>query len=230
MYCVKCGVRLGDTERKCPLCGTTVYHPELTQPEAPPLYPQGKMPKAGSGKRALNGIMILLFLIPVLLSFFSDWQKDGQLDWFGYAAGALAVGYVVVALPMWFRKPNPVVFVPVDFAAAGLYLLYIDLVTEGRWFFSFALPVLAGVAVITCAVVTLTRYVGRGKLYIFGGALIGLGGLILTVELLLVKTFSLAFVGWSVYPLIVLCLLGGGVLYLGMNSAAREMMQRKLFF
>lgn len=56
------------------------------------------------------------------------------------------------------------------------------------------------------------------------------GAIPLAVELLLVKTFSVAFTGWSVYPLVVLCLLGGGMLYLGMNSTAREVMQRKLFF
>ena len=29
MYCIKCGVKLADTEKKCPLCGTVVYHPEF---------------------------------------------------------------------------------------------------------------------------------------------------------------------------------------------------------
>ena len=38
-------------------------------------------------------------------------------------AGALVVSYVVLALPVWFRRPNPVIFVPCDFAAAALYLL-----------------------------------------------------------------------------------------------------------
>ena len=35
-------------------------------------------------------------------------------------------------LPLWFRRPNPVIFVPVDFAAIGLYLLYINFATGGR--------------------------------------------------------------------------------------------------
>ena len=37
MYCVKCGVRLADTEKVCPLCATRVYHPDLEQPKTPPL-------------------------------------------------------------------------------------------------------------------------------------------------------------------------------------------------
>ena len=39
MYCIKCGVKLADSEKKCPLCNTVVYHPDLQQNEVKPLYP-----------------------------------------------------------------------------------------------------------------------------------------------------------------------------------------------
>ena len=29
MYCIKCGVELADSEKRCPLCGTPVFHPDL---------------------------------------------------------------------------------------------------------------------------------------------------------------------------------------------------------
>ena len=32
MYCIKCGVELADSEKKCPLCGTVVFNPELSRP------------------------------------------------------------------------------------------------------------------------------------------------------------------------------------------------------
>ena len=50
------------------------------------------------------------------------------------------------------------------------------------------------------------------------------------LELLLDITFNVAFIGWANYPLIVLVLLGGALLYLGINHSARAMMERKLFF
>ena len=230
MYCVKCGVRLADTERQCPLCHTVVYHPEIAQPVTLPLYPPKRMPKVHSGRKALSGVIIFLFLFPMILSFVFDLHMDGKLDWFGYAAGAFVVGYVALALPLWFRRPNPVIFVPCNFAAIALYLLYIDLVTEGRWFLGFALPIIVALAAIICSVVTLLRYVGRGKLYIFGGAVMLLGALGVLVELLLETTFQVSFIGWSIYPLVVLCLLGGLLIYLAINKTAREMMERKLFF
>ena len=104
MYCIKCGVQLADTEPKCPLCGTKVFHPDLEQPTARPLYSDRKVPKVGSGRKALSGLLLLIFLIPLVLSFFSDLQRDWQLDWFGYVGGALALCYIVLALPLWFRS------------------------------------------------------------------------------------------------------------------------------
>jgi hypothetical protein len=40
----------------------------------------------------------------------------------------------------------------------------------------------------------------------------------------------LPFSGWSVYTLIVLVLLGGTLIFLGINKTARERMERRFFF
>lgn len=230
MYCVKCGVRLADTEEICPLCETAVYHPDIPRTPAEPLYPPKKMPKAKRGSRALNGAVIFLFMIPLILSLFADLQIDGTIDWFGFVAGGLAVLYTVTALPLWFQKRNPVIFVPCDFAAATLYLLYIDLATDGHWFLPFAFPMAGALCLIVSAVVTLWRYLRKGKLYVLGGAFAALGALAPLMEGLLCLTFELPFVGWSFYPLIGLAAIGGLLIYFAANSAAREMMERKLFF
>lgn len=230
MYCIKCGVQLADTEKKCPLCNTVVCHPDFENKSDRTLYPSNKLPKSTSGSKALTGAVILLFLIPLIVCLAADLHLDGHLGWFGYVAGALVVGYIAFALPLWFQRPNPVIFVPCNFAATALYLLYIDLATSGGWFLSFALPITVGFALITCTVVTLLYYIGRGRLYIYGGAAIALGALLLLMEFLLVRTFHISFVGWSVYPLIALGLIGGILIYLAINSSAREIIGRKLFF
>lgn len=230
MYCIKCGVQLANTEKKCPLCSTVVCHPDFKQTAERPLYPSNKVPKNNSGSQALNGAVIILFLIPLLVCFFADLSLDGKMQWFGYVAGALVVSYVAFALPSWFKKPNPVIFVPCDFAATALYLLYINLATGGSWFLSFALPVVSGICLITCTVVTLMYYLHRGRLYILGGACMALGAFMLLVEFLLKMTFGLRFIGWSIYPLVVLFLFGGLLIYFAINIVAREMIERKLFF
>lgn len=55
--------------------------------------------------------------------------------------GGILLFYIAAILPLWFRNPNPVIFVPCSFVAAGAYILYIDLSIQGGWFLSFAFPV-----------------------------------------------------------------------------------------
>lgn len=230
MYCIKCGVHLEDSEKKCPLCDTVVYHPEITQTNERELYPSRKMPQTSSVRAFICGAVIILFMIPLIMTFLSDIHLDGKLDWFGYVAGALFVVYITFALPMWFKKPNPVIFVPCDFVAGALYLLYIDIITDGGWFLNFAFPIVMGTAVIICVLLTLLRYLRKGKLYVIGGSVMAVGGLILMIELLMKVTFGLPFIGWSLYPLISLFLVGGLMIYLAISRVAREKIERKIFF
>ena len=140
------------------------------------------------------------------------------------------MGYVAVVLPCWFRRPNPVIFVPCGFVAAGLYVLYIDLMTGGGWFLGFAFPVVGFLGLLVTAVVTLCRYIRRGRLYIYGGAMIALGAFMPLMELLMVAAFRLPrFAGWSLYPLVALALLGGALIFLAICRPARESMERKMF-
>lgn len=229
MYCVKCGVKLADTEKRCPLCSTAPgEYPIKREPERA-LYPQNCYPEAAVKSGAVNGVLLILFLIPLLITLFVDLQTDWHLDWFWYVAGALMLAYVVLALPIWFRDPNLAIFVPCDFAALALYLLLINMLTKGNWYLSFALPVTVSIGLIVTAVVVLLRYLRKGRLYIFGGAMIAMGAVFLLMEYLLSVTFRIAFAGWSVYPLIVFALLGGLLIFLAVNSAARERMERKFF-
>lgn len=230
MYCIKCGAHLADTEKKCPLCETAVYHPELVREEARDLYPQDKMPKTVSGRKVLCGAIIILFMFPLVLTFLSDMWPDKRIDWFGYVAGGLFLAYLTFAFPLWFKKPNPVIFVPCNFAAYTAYILYICLSTGGDWFLPIALPVSLGAAFITCTFVTLMHYLKKGKLYVIGGSIIGIGALMGLIEWLIIKKFGVPFVGWSLYPLITLTLFGGLLIYLAMNRIAREKLERKLFF
>ena len=230
MYCIKCGVRLSDTEDKCPLCNTVVYHPTLTRNEATELYPKGKMPKTGSGRAFLCGAVIILFMIPIIVTLFTDLRLNGRLDWFGFVAGGHVIAYFTFAFPMWFKNPSPVVLVPCDFAICALYLLYINLAMGGRWFLTLALPITLATALIVCTLVTLIKYLRKGKLYVIGGSVMALGALVLMIEFLTCVTFDLKFTGWSLYPLISLLMVGGLLIYLAISSVAREKIERKLFF
>ena len=228
MYCIKCGVKLSDNQKQCPLCETVVFHPEI-MPSGEALYP-AQQPAPQVKSQAALVIITTLFLLPLLITALCDWQISGAITWSGYVIGALGVSYVCLVLPYWFHRPNPVIFVPCGFAAVGLFLLYISLATGGGWFLSFAFPVTGAVGLIVTAVVALLRYVGKGALYIFGGALVTLGAFMPVMEFLMNLTFGLPQrLLWSGYPLVALVLLGGMLIFLAICRPARETMERKFF-
>ena len=225
MYCVKCG-----TEKKCPLCGTTVYHPELTQPDVPPLYPNRRVQEPHIHPWGVLLIITVLFLLPISICLVCDWSFNGQLQWAGFVVGALGILYVMFVLPAWFRHPNPVIFVPSSFAAICVYLLYINCAVDGHWFLSFAFPVTGYLCVLLTAFVTLHRYTRKGALYINGGACLAFGGFMLLLEYLLHINFGLPGIGtWSPYPLIVFTLLGMTLIVIAIVPAFRESLEKKFF-
>lgn len=230
MYCIKCGVELGDAEKKCPLCNTLVYHPEFSVSDEGKLYPQDLYPAKHVRPWGVLTIVSALFLLPIFITLLCDLQLSGGISWSGYVTGALLVSYVMVVLPAWFPKANPVVFVPCSFTAVGLFLLYISLTTEGGWFLSFAFPVIGCLGLIVTAVVALTRYIRRGRLYIFGGAAIALGAFMPVMELLMNLTFGKRMtLIWSLYPLIALVLLGTTMLVIAICRPLRESLSKRLF-
>lgn len=230
MYCIKCGVELADSEAKCPLCNTHVFHPELTRMQSESLYPSEQFPPRQVRPWGLLVIITMLYLLPLLITVQCNLQLNRAITWSGYVAGGLLVTYVMMVLPFWFRSPNPVIFVPCDFAAIALFLLYINLHTGGHWYLSFALPVTAGLALIVTAVVTLTRYIHRGRLYIFSGATMATGLFTLLIELLMNITFSFPMtLSWSLYPMTSLVLLGITLLVVAISRPLRESLRKRMF-
>ena len=145
--------------------------------------------------------------------------------------GGAALLYVMVVLPLWFRRPNPVIFVPCGVAAVTVYLLYICLKTGGHWFMPLAFPVCGMAALLLTAVSALLRYLRGGRLYIFGGALLLSGGLAVLIEFLINVTFGIhKALLWSIYPLAAGVILGGMLLVIAICKPLRKSLHRKFFF
>ena len=230
MYCINCGVKLADTEKRCPLCETEVYHPALERPAVQPLYPAGRIPAQQPRSLALPIVLTTAFLMPILITLLCDLRLNGAVTWSGYVIGALLLAYVILGLPTWFRRVCPVTMLACDFLTVALYLLYINHAVGGSWFWGFGFPLVSAVGIAVTAVVLLMQRHPRQGFYIFGGAFTALGGFMPLLEHLINRTFGRAdFAAWSVYPLVALVLLGLMLIFLGANSAARRTLERKFF-
>lgn len=231
MYCANCGVKLAHTEKNCPLCGLEAFHPALARTSGEPLFPPENRPASPSHPLAGAVLATVFFALPLLIVLLCDLEINHAVTWSGFVIGALLAGYVIFVLPSWFKNPNPVIFVPCGFLALELYLLYINLYTGGHWFLPFAFPVAGGIGILITTLVTLLRYIRRGRLYILGGTAIALGAFMPVMEFLLNCTFHRPhFAGWSFYPMTTLAVLGCFFIFLAICRPAREAMERKFFF
>ncbi len=200
MYCVKCGVELSDSEKTCPLCGTVPYHPDIPRGDTstfPPFVKNEKRIK----RWLIMTVFTSLYLLTAAELILCDLVVSARLNWSLYASGAMLLVYFIAFLPLWFKKPNPVIFVPVSFLSVGLYLLLVERLTGGSWYLSFAFPLTCMTGLIFSSLATLLKYLKKGIFYILGGMFFTLSAGIVLSEIFASITFAHGeFVGWSLYP------------------------------
>lgn len=231
MFCIKCGIELSEGQKICPICQTRVYHPDFKQSDALPTYPRKAFKSEEINIRGLLFIITLLHLIPVVFALILDLNLNGRIDWMGYVVGSVVFLYVCAVLPLWFKKPNPVVFVPCDFFTLAIFLWNINLKADGTWFWTLALPITVGVCLITTAMIVLLRYLRHGRLFIFGGGFILSGCVVLLIEHLMHITFNVNHTGfaWSLYPMVFLAIIGVGLIVIEIVKPFKESL-KKIFF
>ena len=118
------------------------------------------------------------------------------------------------------------------YAIGAVLLLYVDLAVHGGWFLKFAFPVVGAYGLLVTAVVTLLKYVRRGHLYIFGGALIAHGIYMTFLEMMINIAFSEKTVlqlNWSYFPLFGCFILGMGLIIVAINKPIQESLKKKFF-
>lgn len=229
MYCINCGVELKGSEKVCPLCKTIVFHPDLPAPNGEKPYPEYVEPVRKFNRTGVMFVLTFIFLIPMILTLLIDLKLNLRVVWSGYVIGGLILGYAMFALPWWFKRPNPVIFVPIDGALTILYLLYICLAAHGHWFLPLAFPIAGIATLLLTAVVALVKYLKKGRLYVFGGAFIALGGYSMLIEMFIDITFHLRFIFWSVYPLAACVLVGALLITIAVCKPLRLSLDKRFF-
>ena len=229
MYCVRCGVKLQEGVKACPLCGTPVWCPQA-QEEPPAATSSDRYPVVSRQQRLTIMASLTVALLAVMIACCSiALNTAGRMGWAFYVIVGVVAFYLIFLLPFWFKKPHPMIFVPVAFLAACLLLLSICLYTGGRWFWTFAFPVTGIVAILTIGAIALYRYVKGGSIFITGGLLLAIGGSCLLAEFFQHLTFHTTLFSWSVYAAVVFGLFGGFLILAGIIRPLREHLKRVFF-
>lgn len=232
MYCVKCGVKLQDHVTECPLCGTPVWNPDGngSDKDAVSSYPD-KMPLKDRKSRrpililltALCGFVIVVETVICLLIY-------KNFAWSGYVTGGVLLAYLLFLLPFWFEHPKPEVFIPVDHVGIACLTYYVCMKTGGNWFFTFALPLLAGFCIVILTVYCLFKYIRGRRLFILSGACLFLGGFMILIEFLVSVTFGTKMFTWCWFPFAGLAAIGVFFLLIRLIRPLRAAVEKYFFF
>ena len=229
MYCINCGAKLSDGQTVCPLCETPVYHPDFIIKEES-TYPKIPFKSEEFNRKGLMFVITMIFLVPLILPILLELDWHADVSWSGYTSGGTLIFYTAFVMPFWFKRPNPVIFVPATFALTIGLLLFICLKNDGNWFMSFAFPVIGALGIIITAVTAILYYVKKGCLYTIGGGLIALGLWIVLLEYDIRTTFDVYTpFYWSTAPLTVFSVVGIMLIVIAIVKPLKESL-RRIFF
>ena len=230
MYCVKCGVRLSDGTERCPLCGTPAWIPEDAAVQRTNCAHSSVYPQKQGNERIPAAIFLTIVLAVVsAVCLIFCLRTYGAIRWSGYVMSGIAALYIIAVSPMWFHRPNPVIFVPVGFVAVSAFLLYVCLYNHGSWFLPFAFPVIMLLGILTTAAIALFRYAKGGKLFIIGGLLTALGASSMLIEYFEHITFGTKMFSWSLYAVSAFSAFGLFLILAGIIGSLREWLERRSF-
>jgi len=233
-YCVNCGVELEKGEKYCPLC-----HVEVLNPKAPwqepverpyPRYLETLVHRID--RRYFATLAGLILLIPILITFLLDILDGSGLSWSAYIVGAMALLFIFIVFPFYFKRYHTVIFLSVNCAAILLYLLFIERMNGGHWFVGIGLPVTvaASIGIIILAML-FTKKNGMTMLKKSASVLFALGLFVLVVEVIIRLNETAPFdLKWSLYALIPCAILGVAAMILEHRKNVKEEIRRRLFY
>ncbi len=231
MYCVYCGVKLQDGAPECPLCHTPVTAAPQPEKKEDPSY-SDRYPRAEkkAGKYLAIGLVTIIMIGAALGCLIFCLKSLGRTDWSGFVAMGLALLWVWFLLPLLFPRWRPMIFLPIDFACLGGYLLYICGKTGGNWFLSFAFPVVMIAGILTLAGVAMMRYIVQGRMRLMSLLVIAIGLSFMLIEFFQHITFGTPMFVWSLYCVSVFCLIGLFLFVASFVPPLRAYLRRKFFF
>ena len=232
-YCVHCGVKLADSEKRCPLCGTVSIDPAEPVKDTPRPYPlRTEDQELHRSRRFFITLAAMLLLMPAALLFIIDLLLGDGITWSAYAVSSLLALFCGVSVPFLVRRHRTYVSLAADFCILSAYLWFVEWFSDTEnWFFPIVLPALALATVLLAAIIMLCR---RGKLNKL--TLPAVIFLAVPIECVAVEELcSLSLYGaltflWSPFVVAPCAFMALTFLIINGNRALREEVRRRLHF
>lgn len=230
-YCIECGVKLGDAETKCPLCGTALPEERVQETKDVPFPIRTSEQTLAVNRKYVLGLLSLLLLMPAGLCLLLD-LTSGSLSWSIYPAGVLLLIWIAVAVPLLFKRHRLNSTILITGASLAGYLYMVSRLSgDPSWFLPIVFPALVLFITMVCLVVSLVRKHGLRTLPAISLSFFLFGALSLLVELLCIQAgVSEAPVRWSPFVLSPCIFISVLFYFISRNPAMAEELRRRFHF
>jgi len=185
-YCVNCGVELGESEKKCPLCDTVVINPKQAfDDEAERPYPsQAQKLDFAENKGVTAGLITALFALPASICLVCNYVIEARLSWSLYVAAAMALLWLIIVPIYLIRRNREIMAVLITTVSLCGFLRFVEKISpmEG-WYLTLALPIVLVVAFCSLIMVIIVLYSSLRKMQIAAVAFLFIAGGLVAVEI-----------------------------------------------
>lgn len=233
-YCVNCGVELGKSEKKCPLCGVVVVNPaESAEGVDYGAFPDRRdMLESAFDRDLWIRVVSVILVVPAAICFISNMLFHSESFWSLYVVGGLAVGWTFCVSPFLFKRYFPLLWIVSNTVATLGYLYLIEYLSGSHgWFLPLALPIVLGVAVLSLVIIVLIWRGFLKELYTAAGVFLAIGLLSVLVEISLnLYLFGAPHLLWSWFALVSCVAMAGVMFLIERKLIDKEKLKKRLHF
>lgn len=227
-YCVNCGVKLRNSEKKCPLCSTPIINPNIKNELYEPAYPNNLEKFKKINYKYVLKLLLTVLIIVSLITLFCDFITSKKLSWSIYVV--LSILYLTCHLQYIFGK-NIYVNHIIELIGTQMFVLIITLLNDKiDWFLKLTLPL----TIIIWIYLMLCTYISKRKksnplrklaLSLFLSSLILVGTEIIN-DLFFRSQINL---GWSLYAMLPIVIISIIIFIFSFNIKLIDEIKQRIF-
>lgn len=233
-FCVHCGVRLGEGETRCPLCGIVSVDPlsrqePVSEKPYPPRTPEQEIRR---GKRFFLTLICMMLLTPAAICLLCDILPGGSLTWSLYPISALVLLFLTFLPPILVDAHKLLYASLTALVTLNVYLFLVERFshTEG-WFFPIALPAVLAAALMIGIIALLRKLDKLNKISLLASILLANAIECVLVELLCSHALTgVIAIHWSWFAFVPCLILSICFFAINANRPLRDEFRKRLRF
>ena len=227
-YCVNCGVKLKNSEKKCPLCNTIVINPNKINGEYEPVYSNKIETFKKINYKFLSKLIILLLMFISLLIVLCDIITSNDITWSIYVVSSIL--YLGTHLSFAVVK-NIYISLIIHLVSTELFMLLIAYLNNGmHWYLYLVLPF---IFIVWLYIMLCTYLIRRKKKDFLKRLSLGLlfSGLTVIAVEACIDLFRFNFIkyNWSIYAALPITILSILLFILSYNKKIVDEIRRRMF-